>query len=102
MEENKEVQGVHKGMVGLKASTEVNPVRGKVENMFYFTREIQECHVGCVTTRHTVNSVQRRQRQTPRHCDRERASGGDTWCVEKNIYLRDGIQCCDFHCLTFR
>ena len=32
-----------------------------------------------------INSEQRRQRQTLRRCDLERALGGDTWCV---IYIQ--------------
>jgi len=32
-----------------------------------------------------TNNAQRRQRQTLRRCDLERALGGDTWCVKKTV-----------------
>jgi len=38
-----------------------------------------------------TNSVQRRQRQTLRRCDLERALGGDTWCVKKKTVMESVV-----------
>jgi len=49
-----EIQGFHKRMAGLKASTEEKLVREKERNMFYFTRKREEFHMGYRTTSHVA------------------------------------------------
>ena len=65
-----------------------------LQNMFYFTGETQESHMGCMTTRHTALFFVRKHYQqrataptivrlTLISCDLGRELGGETLCVKK-------------------
>jgi hypothetical protein len=49
-----DIKDFHKGMVGLRTSTEEKLVRDIDENMFYFTRKTPEFSMDCMTTRHVA------------------------------------------------
>ena len=94
-------------MIGLKATTQGNLVRGKEKKYVLFHRKTW-FHRGYMTTTqcafsltiNIINSVQRRQRQSDKTLRRvlEWALGG-TLCLWKN-YLCGGTQCCHLHHLT--
>jgi len=48
------IQGFHKRILELKASTEANLVREEEQNICYFTGKTQESHMGWMTTRHSA------------------------------------------------